>query len=494
MQSTSPSSASVAEPSLDPSHSGIVARNALFLLMGQVVSTLLSIALSAALGRTLGPADFGVYFLILTMATFVFVVVDWGQIALVVREGARAPESLGPLLGNSLAFRAGAGVLAALATTGVAHLLGYGDRVSWLAGLMVLCMLPFALSQSFGYVFRSQNRMDLDSGVTLTSKALTVLCTLAVLALGGHLFGVVLAQAVGGVGALLVGGLLARNAGLPRPRASWAGVQELAHQGSSLAVFLVAMAVEPYIGAIILSKLAPAPVVGWYGAARNIIGVLLAPANILAGAAFPQIARAVSTPAELRRVVRLAIRPLCAIAALGAAGTFLFADVGVSVVYSKGKFGPAATVLQLFAPTLFLYFFDMLLAYVSVAAGRTRALAVAKLASVATSTALALWLVPLCQARLGNGGVGLVSSIGLSELVMMAGCLLVLPQGALDRATLLDVGRAAVAGALTVLLFHFLPAITPWVAIPACVTVFSLLAMALRLVSPSEIARLVPRT
>jgi hypothetical protein len=51
-----------------------------------------------------------------------------------------------------------------------------------------------------------------------------------------------------------------------------------------------------------------------------------------------------------------------------------------------------------------------------------------------------------------------------------------------------------VAGALTVLLFHFLPAITPWVAIPACVAVFSLLAMALRLVSPSEIARLVPRT
>jgi len=47
---------------------------------------------SAALGRSLGARDFGVYFLITSFATFAYVIVDWGQQFYVIREVARSPD------------------------------------------------------------------------------------------------------------------------------------------------------------------------------------------------------------------------------------------------------------------------------------------------------------------------------------------------------------------------------------------------------------------
>ena len=63
----------------------------------------------------------------------------------------------------------------------------------------------------------------------------------------------------------------------------------------------VAGAAQPYLDAVILSKLAPAAAVGYYGAARNILGTLLAPAVILGTASYPRISRAAQHASGLSR-------------------------------------------------------------------------------------------------------------------------------------------------------------------------------------------------
>jgi len=140
---------------------GVLARNAFFLLLGQIGSTVLAIVLNATLARTLGAADFGVYFLLVTMSTFAYVVVEWGQSALVVREAARRPEATGELLGSALSFRVGVAALAVVATGLVTRLLGYDGRTQALSALMVFCSLPLALSQPYTYLFRGRDRMEL---------------------------------------------------------------------------------------------------------------------------------------------------------------------------------------------------------------------------------------------------------------------------------------------------------------------------------------------
>jgi O-antigen/teichoic acid export membrane protein len=482
----SPLTVEVAEASLPQGTA--MARNAFYLLLGQVASTVLSIVLSAALGRTLGAEDFGRYFLLVTMSTFAFVFVDWGQSAYLVREAARNPAATEVLLGSALVFRTAAAAGAAVVTALVTRLLGYDGRTQALSALMVVCSLPLALSQPYSYLFRGRDRMDLDAAVTIAAKAVTVALTVPALFLGGRLVAVIMATGAGGIGAFAVATALARRLRLARPHAAWPTVRDIASGGAPIAAFFIAIAVQPYIDVIVLSRLAPASSVGWYGAARNIVGVLMAPATIVAAAAFPQLSRAASRPDELGPAVRAALRPLLGLGALASVGTFLFADLAVSLIYGRDKFGPAATVLTFFSPTLLLFFVDMLLGNVVTALGRTRELALAKFVNVMISTTLAVFLVPLFQARVGNGGLGLVLAFGTSEVVMLAAFLAVVPRGTLDRGTLLDVGRAILAAVGTLALFRLLPFPSPWLGLPVSVGAFAALSWAVGLVDSADVS------
>ena len=97
-----------------PSHN--LARNAFFLLVGQVASTAISVILTAVLARWLGVVQFGIYYLLAAVSAFAYVFVDWGQTSYLISESARRREDSGKLLGGALAFRAAAAFVAALAT------------------------------------------------------------------------------------------------------------------------------------------------------------------------------------------------------------------------------------------------------------------------------------------------------------------------------------------------------------------------------------------
>jgi O-antigen/teichoic acid export membrane protein len=249
-----------------------------------------------------------------------------------------------------------------------------------------------------------------------------------------------------------------------------------------------ATSVQPYLDAILLSKLAPGVVVGWFGAARNILGTLMAPAVILGAAAYPRIARASHDGAALRHEVRAAFRPLLWLGALAGTGTYLFASAAIALIYGARDFAPAAVILQVFAPGLLLLFIDILLGNIIYASGGAAGFAIAKIASVVVGTALDLILIPWFQQRYGNGGIGVVVAFALSEFVVFAGALIAMRRGTLERGTALDVARALGAAGVTVLLFRVLPAVPPWAGIPLCVATFAAASLAVQLVSWEDLS------
>jgi O-antigen/teichoic acid export membrane protein len=464
-----------------------LARNASFLLAGQVVTSALSVILIALLGRWLGAVEFGVYYLLSVVANFAYVFVDWGQTAYLIRESARRRDDSGELLGAALALRAIIAFVVAVATVVLARAIGYDRRTEFLALLAVACGLPLALSQAYVYMFRGRDRMDLDATVTITGKALTVLVTIPALFLGGGLSAVLIMQAVGGAGALLMAGLLEHKIPIKARPPRYGVMRELVRGGAPLAVLFLTLAVQPFIDVIVLTKLVPAEVVGWYGAARNIIGVLFASAAILCNASFPELSRVSNSVQELRSSLRATSRLLLLLGALAAVGTFLFANVAVRLFYGRGHFDPAITVLQFFAPALPLLFMDMLFGNAITAVGKTKEIAVVKVVNVAISTGLAILLIPICQARLGNGGLGLVLAFGSSEILMLMAILWLLPRGAVDRSALLNFLRAVATAGGTVLIIWTLPSVTPWIAVPASFAVFVPVALASGLILRTDL-------
>jgi O-antigen/teichoic acid export membrane protein len=196
-----------------------------------------------------------------------------------------------------------------------------------------------------------------------------------------------------------------------------------------------------------------------------------------------------SDPTKLRHSIRRALRPLLGLGALAAVGTYLFADFAVSLIYGNGRFDPAAQVLQVFAPALFLFFVDILLAAVVAAVGRARELTIAKLICLALNTGLAVLLVPYFQERFENGGLGLVLAFGLTEIAMVMACVWLAPRGALTLGTLVDAVRAVAAGAATLAVFWWFPPVTPWLGLPASIFVFAFFSLANGLFRWGELSR-----
>jgi O-antigen/teichoic acid export membrane protein len=456
--------------------------------MGQGATTVLAIILSAALGRSLGAKDFGTYYLIATMSAFAYVLAEWGQPLFVIRQAARDPTRSGELLGTALALRAVLTIVVIAPAGAIAWALGYGAHTTGLAVFLILAGLPVFLAQGYGMVFRARDRMGSDALVAVSNKAIALGVTLPALALGAGIPGVIVAQGAAGLAALGVAARLYRRLGAPPLRGSPQTARELLAAGAPILAMTAAAAVQPYLDAIILSKLAPAVVVGWFGAARTVLGTLLAPAAILGAAAYPHIARASTEPASLGPTVRSALRPLLWLGALAATGTYLFAATAIGLIYGSEGFGPAATILRVFSPALFLLFIDILLGNIIYASGGGTGFAIAKVLSVVCGTALNFVLIPLFQGRLGNGGVGVVVAFGLSELVVFAGALMVMRRGTLEPGTAKDVARALAAGGLTVLLFRLAPPVPAWAGIPLCVATFTAASMALGLVGRRDLA------
>jgi O-antigen/teichoic acid export membrane protein len=464
-----------------------VARNAFYLALGQAMTTALAILFSAALGRNLGASDFGLYFLIASFSAFTYVLVDWGQYLYIVREVACQPERGSLLLGTALVLRAASAVLVTIPAGLAAWALGYDAATCWYSIIIIPVCLPFFLAQSYGMVFRARDRMGPDAWVSVANKFALLGFALAALALGRGLPGVLAAQALAGLLAVAIAARLYRRVSASPLRYSHQAARQILAGGSAFITFSALNNIQPYIDAVILSKLAPADVMGWYGAARNIMGTMVAPALILGAASFPSLARAAADCSRFRVEVRAALRPILWLGALAATGTILFADDAIAILYGKQHFVPSGIILKVYAPGFLLLFVNALFGTAIFALGRARAFSVVKMASVAVSTVLELVLIPIFQQRMGNGGIGVVAAFVASEFVVLTGAVLLLRRRGAGVNITVDTAKALGSAGLTLLFFWWVPALPFFIGVPVCVAVFLLCSVGLGLVRRSDV-------
>jgi len=393
------------------------------------------------------------------------------------------------LLGSAMAARTAATLIACAVAVATTWLLGYDVRTRVLTGALILGWLPQYLGLSVGWVFRGHERMDRDAVLNVVLKLATLIASIACLALGGRLLGLVLAWSVAGCLTLATGIAMYRRLHLPTISATMSTARELLRDGASLLAMGLAIAIEPFLNANILYKMASPEVVGWYGAASNIAGTLIAPATILGATMYPRLSAAAGDAADFKRTFDVSFRMLLLLAVLGAVGTYLFADVPVGLIYSLQKFGPAADTLRAFAPVLLLMYVNLFLSTAIVAAGKAGRLAGAKVASVVLTTGLVFVLVPLCQARFANGGLGVMYAMTIGELLMFVAAGLLIRE-AIDGRMIGNVCRSLIAGAATILLIRLMPALTPFLAIPMCVLVFAGLSLLVSAVKRSDVETL----
>ena len=432
-----------------------VARNALFLVAGQFATAAISFAVTAALARHLGAEDYGVFYLAATLAQSAFVLADLGQGYYVVgriaaQDGDDANAS-GALFGTGLALRLLVGAAMYPILAGVGAILGYGDATRQAISLTVIFFVLGSIGDAVNVVLRGLERMDLEAVLRVASKALVgAALGLAVIA-DARLPVVLAAQILGAAAAAVVYAFAIRHVAMPRPRLGLPTAASILIGGAPFLLWAVVVNAQPGVDAILLSLLAPPTVIGWHGAAWKLVGILVFPANLLATALYPTLSRLYARCSEgYGDLVEAALRATVLLGFLSAAGTYLFADTAVSLIYGAEVFRPAANNLRLLAAYLPLVFVDITLGTAIMASNAIRPWLVAKLASVLVAAAIAVVLIPASQSALGNGGLGCAAGTIASELWMFfaAMCLVRVDRVRLAATLAKDLGRAAGATAI----------------------------------------------
>ena len=425
-----------------------VARNASFLVAGQVATAAISFAVTAVLARNLGAQDYGVFYLAATLVQSAFVLADFGQEYYVVGRIAKDASGVATLLGTGLMLRLVGAIAIYLSLACLAAVLDYPEVTRAAISLTIIFFLLSSILQGVTIVLRGLERMDLEVVLRVASKTLVAVAIGLAVISGGRLTAVLVTQILGAAGAVIVCWFTVQRVGMARPRLSLPTAVSILSGGAPFLLWGVVVNSQSGIDALLLSVLAPPSVIGWHGAAWKLVGMLIFPANVLSAALYPTLSRLYGS-AKYGGLLEDALRAMVLVGFLTAAGTYLFADTAIALIYGTDVFGPAASNLRLLAVYMPLVFVDIILGAAIMAARTLTPWILAKLGSVLVAAGVSVVLIPLSQSSLGNGGLGCAAGTVAAELVMLVAGLFLVPVDRVRLAVKLskDIGRGATAAA-----------------------------------------------
>jgi O-antigen/teichoic acid export membrane protein len=451
-----------------------VARNTLYLTFSQAVTVPLAVLVNVMMARYLGAELFGYIYLAGTFAGFGALAVGWGHEGVLPALVARDHSLAGALLGTSFAWRAGLGVVVYVVLAALCRLLGYGPELQWALGLSFLGAVLTLFVAGCKDTIRGFERADIPAYVHVGQQLLWACLVIPVLFFGGRMRSVLITGDVTIAIALLFVLRTLRPVGVGKLSFQRSAFKSLFVGGTPFVFFGLAMALQPNIDAVYLSKLGSVEAVGWFAVARRLIGLLLFPASALIGALYPTLCRLwVEDQQDFRRVARSSLHSVGLLVMPIALGTALYPEIGI-VIFSKKAFGPAADDLRVLSIFLFLVYFTMPIGTCVLAAGKQRAWSIVQSLCVVVSLGLDPLFTPWFQRRFGNGGLGPCVASVVSEVVVVGCGLALMPRGIFDARLRRSLFFAILSGGAMAMVAWVMRAVTPFLAAPVAVVAYAL--------------------
>jgi O-antigen/teichoic acid export membrane protein len=427
----------------------LVARNATFLGIAQVVSWVTSLAYLVVVPRLVGPSQWGEMGAGLAITALAGAIAGMGLSTVVIKEVARHRARAAEYVAAALAARMLLAIPFAIgvAVPMLAH--GYSTRTRIMIGMLGMSALVNFLVGPVSAALQGLEQMrytalaSMISGAadSLTAVGIVLFITRDVIALGPVSFAT----------ALLSAGLLVfwlRRSIPPRPRFNWPLMRSLITGGLPYWGTGLFVMIYTWVDGLMLSLMDTTTVVGWYAVATRLVTNLLFLPTILATALFPAAAHAFAQDRTAANVLlRRGFRLQTNLSLPLAAGAVLLGPSAVTLLFgpSYARAGPVVAVLALtLIPTYINMFAGQALAAMDRQSAWTRVMGVMCL----VNPAINLVTIPLGRRLAGNGALGAAWALLATELLVTLAALVLLPRGLLGWATLRLAGRAAAATAV----------------------------------------------
>ena len=435
-----------AAPPLDVSSRRLVARNTLIMMAAQALGVPLAIVVNAVMARTVGPGEYGIFYVLTTFASLAFMIVDWGQNGILPAKIATDRANAARYLGSALAWK----LVASVAATAIlAVIFDLQEKNLPLVALVLVCLgQTFTLiSRTCADVVRGFERVKVAAYTQVGGQFLTALFAIPVLYAYGTLNSYLLAAAAAGAIVLYAVWRGLHTVGIKSLSADMPTVKGLLKAGNTFLVLNLILLLQPAIDAHYMSLLASKEAIGWHAAAVKLIGPLVLPASALIGALYPTLCRLWSeNKQEFMHTSRGALRAGFVMTMPIALGCALFPDIGIRI-FGGDTFAPAATNLRILSIYVFLLYVTMTLGTCLNAAGRQRAWTTVQFVCIVVVVIADPILVSWFQQHTGNGALGVNITTAGTELLMLIAGICLMPRGVLDRSILRSALLTLAAGA-----------------------------------------------
>lgn len=400
------------------------------------------------LPRYLGPVEYGRLYLATSIVALFRVFVEYGGNYLVAKEVSRSREKTGQIVVDAIGFRLMLASVAFAGVIAVALTAGYPGETNLLLAIVGAGLFGHGAIIVLSAAFQGHEKLRYSSIASVVNSLFgNVLSVVAVILWP-------FAWIIGGIGVMASTLQLATMAYYSRriipsiPGIQWAGMLRHMQVGLSYFLFAVFSAVYYRIDSVMLSKMTPEEVVGWYGGAYKLFEAMNFFPFIFTTAVYPVLSRLWKEESDLhRRTLQKGLEFMILVGVPVSVGLIVFARIPVQILYGLDGYGPAVVVLQVLAGGLLFLFIDMVLGTALLASDRQRQQSVLSLAAIPVNIGLNFVLIPYFQQSQNNGGVGAALATGLTELGLMIAMFFLLPRGILAGFRVSVVMKGLAAGA-----------------------------------------------
>ena len=279
---------------LDTAEAGPAAiRGGLVRVGGFVVGTLVGVASFAILARHLGVRDIGRYSVVVALVTVVGGLTDLGLTAIGVRElSVRKGVERTHFARNLLGLRLALGVAGGIAMVGFAALAGYGVTLVQGVALGAVGLLLQSWQSTLSIPLMSELRLGWVAIVDLSRSVLNGVLVLVLVLADASLLPFLAVTIPVGIIILALNALIVRGTRALLPAFHAADWRTLFGDVLPYAAATAAAAVYFQLAVIIVSLIADATAVGYFGVSSRVVQILLVIPGLAVGAAFPIFARA----------------------------------------------------------------------------------------------------------------------------------------------------------------------------------------------------------
>jgi O-antigen/teichoic acid export membrane protein/acetyltransferase-like isoleucine patch superfamily enzyme len=451
--------------------------------IGQIVTWVSTLALTAAYGRFLGDVKFGELFFAISFVALVGFPIEFGFNQQIVRDVAQDPKKALRYPANVLLLKLALWATLFAAILGVSNVLGFAHEERLLVALCGCLLLISATGSTFGSIHTAAQRQVFPAIGLVIEKGLGAIIAILWMRSGGGVIEAAYALLIGAAaGAIWQFFWFVRLVGI-RWTLDFHLVRDLVWQSVPFLTYGVLGVIYYRIDTVLLQALTSTATVGIYGAAYRLFDTLVFLPNIVIVAVmYPVMAKlSVNSEHMMKLAIEKSVNFLLVVGIPIMVGLIVAAPNIIGFLYHNDQFTPSIPVLQALAPGLAILYLNAVWTTALMSLKMEKQLPwIAGLALI-FNLGGNLLLIP----RLGAVGAAIVTS--LTESLLVGLTLWVLPRQVLPRRSLATACKALGASLVMALSVVLLSKLSILVIVPVAGVVYGAVATALATIPREDI-------